>query len=84
MERLTYFLSKLWTFVSTIHPLIFLTILIVSGLLFFVSKRTIQKLRPQTSSQNLVVFAVTVFIGLPFLVLILLLIVDLILKDQPF
>lgn len=84
MERLTYFLSKLWTFVSTIHPLIFLTILIVSGLLFFVSKRTIQKLRPQTSSQNLVVFAVTVFIGLPFLGLILLLIVDLNLKDQPF
>lgn len=84
MDRLTYFITKLWTFVSTIHPLTYLTVVIVAGLLFFITKRTIQKYRPQTSSQNAVAATLTIFIGLPALGLILLFIVELILKDQPF
>jgi hypothetical protein len=84
MDRLTYFISKLWTFVSTIHSLTYLTIFVVAGLLFLITKRTIQKYRPQTSSQNAVAATLTIFVGLPALGLILLFIVGLILKDQPF
>jgi hypothetical protein len=84
MDRLTYFISKLWTFVATIHPLTYLTIFVVAGLLFLINKRTIQKYRPQTSSQNAVAATLTILLGLPVLGLILLFIVGQILKDQPF
>lgn len=84
MDRLTYFIGKLWTFVTTIHPLTYLTIFIAVGLLFILTKRTIQKYRPQTSKQNAVAATLTIFVGLPILGLILFFIVGLILKDQPF
>jgi hypothetical protein len=84
MDRLTYFINKLWTFASTIHPLNFLALIIYSGLLFFVIKWAIQKLTPQTSKQNLVAATLTIFIGLPVSELILYLIVGFLLKDQPF
>jgi hypothetical protein len=35
MDRLMYFFNKLWTFVTTIHLLTYLTLFIVLGLLFF-------------------------------------------------
>ena len=84
MDRLTYFINKLWNFVTTIHPLTYLTLFIVSGLLFFLTKWTIQKFRPQRSNQNAVAATLTIFVGLPVLGLILLFIVGQLLKDQPF
>ena len=84
MDRPIEFISKIWTFVSTIHPHTYLTLSIVGGLLFFITKRTIQKFRPQTSRPNAVAAALTIFVGLPALGLILLFIVALLLKDQPF
>ena len=84
MDRLTYFINKLWNFVTTIHPLTYLTLFIVSGLLFFLTKWTIQKFRPQRSNQNAVAATLTIFVGLPVLGLIPLFIVGQLLKDQPF
>jgi hypothetical protein len=84
MDRLTYFINKLLTFVTAIHPLTYLVIFIVSGLLFFITKRTIKKFRPQTSNQNAIAATLTIFVGLPVLGLILLFIVGQLLKNQPF
>jgi len=84
MERLTYFINKLWTFVTTTHPLTYLSLFIVSGILFFIIKWTIQKFRPQTSRQNIFAASLTIFVGLPVLGLFLYFIVGLLLKDQPF
>lgn len=80
MNGLTYFINKLFIFVTSIHPLTYLVLFIVSGLLFFIIKRTIQKFRPQTSNQNAIAAALTIFVGLPVLGLILLFIVELLLK----
>jgi MFS superfamily sulfate permease-like transporter len=84
MDRLLYFINKLWTYATTIHPLTYLFFLISLGLLFFISEWTIQKLRPQTNKQKIVAAALTIFIGIPVLGLILVFIVELLLKDQPF
>jgi hypothetical protein len=84
MGRLTYFINKLWTFVTTTHPLTYLTLFIVSIILFFIIKRTIQKFSPKTSRKNVVAATLTIFVGLPILGLILYFIVGLLLKDQPF
>ncbi len=61
-----------------------MTLSIVGRLLFFITKRTIQKFRPQTSRPIAVAAALTIFIGMPALGLILLFIVALLLKVQPF
>ena len=84
MERLIYFFDKLWTFVVTINPLSYLTLFIVSGILFFIFKWTIQKIRPQTIRKNLVAVTLTILVALPILGLLLYLIVGLVLKDQQF
>lgn len=79
-----YFINKFWIFVSTIHPLSYITIIVIIGLLFFITKLTIKKFRPQTSKLNIVAISLTVFLELPILGLIIYLIIDQLLKNQPF
>ena len=84
MDRLNYFIGKLWTFISTFHPLAFATIIIVSGLVFFIIKRTIQKYKPQSKDVNLLAIVLTIFVGLPILGLILYFILGELFKNQQF
>lgn len=84
MDRVIYFIEKLWTFFITIHPLTYLILIILTGFLFVMSKWTIQKLRPQTIKQNTVAVTLTIFVGLPVVLLILYFIFGLYLKNQPF
>lgn len=84
MNRLIYFINKLWTFITTQHPLSYLALFIISGLLFFMIKWIIKKIRPQTSRQSLVAVTLTIFIGLPVFGLVILFIIGQLLKSQPF
>ena len=84
MDRLTYFIGKLWTFITSFHPLTCLAIFIVGGLMFFIIRRTLQPYSPRTSTVNILAATLTIFIGFPLLGLILLFIFWLLLKDQPF
>ncbi len=84
MDGLKYFVNKLWTSTMTIHPLTYLIFLIALGLLFLFAKWIIQRIRPQTISKNLVAAALTIFVGLPIIGLIMFLMVGLLLNNQPF
>lgn len=84
MERLIYFTNKLWTFILSIHPLTYLIIFIISGLLFYFAKKAIKKYKPHTTNINIIATSLTIFVGLPILGLFLLFIVWLYLKDQAF
>ena len=84
MDRLTYFIGKFWTFVTSFHPLTLLTIFIVGGLMFFIIRQTLLPHSPRTRTVNILAATLTIFLGLPLLGLILLFIFGLLLKDQPF
>ncbi len=84
MNKLTYFIGKLWTFITSFHPLTCLAIFIVGGLMFYIIKQTIQPYTPRTRTANIVAATLTIFLGFPALGLILLFIFWLLLKDQPF
>lgn len=84
MDRMMHFINKLWVFAASFHPLTYFILFIFSVLLFSFIQCTIQKFRPQTSKQNTVAATLTIFVGLPILGLILILLVGLYLKDQPF
>jgi len=77
-------MNKLWHFFTSIHPLTCLILIIISMVLFYLSKWAIQKFRPQTSNQNIFAAIITIFVGFPVLGLILFFIVELLLKNQPF
>lgn len=84
MNKLSYFINKIWTFAVTIHPLTYIVLLVISVIMFFLFKKRIQKFRPQTNYQNTITILLIVFFGLPILGLLLLFIVSQILNNQQF
>jgi hypothetical protein len=84
MEILIYFTNKLWTFILSIHPLTYLITFIISGLLFYFTKKVIKKYKPHSTNTNIIATSLTIFVGLPTLGILLLFIIWLYLKDQAF
>lgn len=81
MDRLIYFMNKLWTFVFEGHPLAFFIFCVI---LYLNVKWVIQYKKPQISKKNVGVIIVGAFLGFTILALIMIFIIGLLLKDQPF
>jgi hypothetical protein len=84
MNRIEYFINKLWTLITSIHPLSYLMLFVVLSLFYLIFRELLVKYRPVTKSKNAVSFALTLTIGLPIIALTIYFIGWLILKDQLF
>ena len=84
MNRLGYFINKLWVLLTTIHPISYLILFIVSGVIYFAIRRLIFHYRSQTKNTTAISIALMLLIALPVVALLLFIIVSLLLNNQPF
>jgi len=84
MDRIEYFINKIWNVATGMNPIIYILILITMTVLFFITKFIVKKFRPNTKWLNykagLIAFILgpIVFFGIIYIVFLILL------KDQPF
>jgi hypothetical protein len=85
MDRLWYFINKAWILLTSIDPLVWLALIVLFGILFFPVKYLIvNKIKPSSSKKNLVTSALTLFVIMPIICLIVFVIFLIKLSNQPF
>jgi hypothetical protein len=84
MNRISYFLEKFLDFVMAVHPLTYLFLLILTGILFFISRQIINKIFPYSNKKSLFAITLTLGVGLPTMGLFIYILIGILLKDQPF
>lgn len=84
MNNLPHFTEKIWTFVATIHPLVYVLLMLTATGLFFATKNLLETFRPKWKRNNTIAIALTIFLGLTVVGLILYFIFGSMIRDQSF
>lgn len=84
MNKIEYFLSKLWIFITSFHPLSYLMFFVVTGILYLIFGKLVLTFRPQLKNKNLISMTLVLTIGLLLIFLTIYFIIYLTLRNQQF
>ncbi len=84
MDRIEYFINKIWNVAIGMNSIVYILILISMTILFFITRYLIQKLRPNTKWLNFKASVIAIIVGPITLFAILYVIGLILLRNQPF
>ena len=84
MDKIDYFINKLWIFITSFHPMSYLTLFVMTGILYLIFRKLILLFRPQLKNKNVISLTLVLTIGLPLIFLTIYFIIWLSLRNQQF
>ena len=84
MKKIDYFINKLWIFITSFHPMSYLTLFVMTGILYLIFRKLILLFKPQLKNKNVISMTLVLTIGLPLIFLTIYFIIWLLLRNQQF
>ena len=84
MSKIDYFINKLWIFITSFHPMSYLTLFVMTGILYLILRKLILLFKPQLKNKNVISMTLVLTIGLPLIFLTIYFIIWLTLRNQQF